>query len=51
MYIVLMREDSAGPIEQRIFANYDEAKYFFDRMCNYYFFCKLCLVIEENDHV
>ncbi len=50
-YIVLMREDSYGPIAQMKFKYYDEAKAYFDKQCEYYFFCKLCQVLEENDHV
>lgn len=51
MYIVLMREDSTGPIAQMQFEHYDKAKEYFDQMCKYFFFCKLCQVLEENDHV
>ena len=50
MYIVLMREDSCGPIAQMQFEYYDEAKTFFDRACERYFFCKLCQVLEENGY-
>lgn len=50
MYIVLMREDSCGPIHQMLFEHYDEAKEYFQRMREYYFFCKLCLVLEGNEH-
>ena len=48
MYIVLMRQDSCGPIEQRCFETYEEADDYFRNMCNYYIFCKLCKVIKEN---
>lgn len=50
MYVVLMREDSCGPIHQMLFEHYDEAKQYFKHMCEFYFFCKLCQILEENDH-
>ena len=50
MYLVLMREESYSQINQRQFEFYDEAKKYFDDMCKYYFFCKLCSVLQENDH-
>lgn len=49
MFIVLCREDSCGPIYQNRFATYEEAKTSFDRWKETYFFCKLCIIIEENN--
>ncbi len=51
MYIVLMREDSCGPIAQMQFEHYEDAKTFFDKACKRYFFCKLCQIMEENGYV
>ena len=50
MYLVLMREDSCSEIHQKQFEFYDAAKEYFDKMCEYYLFCKLCSVLQENDH-
>jgi hypothetical protein len=45
-----MREDSYSEIIQRRFEFYDEAKKYFDDMCEFYIFCKLCSVLEENEY-
>ena len=45
MYIVLMRQDSCGPIKQRCFETYEEAD---DYSGSMYIFCKLCEVVKEN---
>jgi hypothetical protein len=46
-YIVVMREDSISTIYQRTFKSYEEAKTFFDKQKEHFFFCKLCEVIED----
>ncbi len=50
MYLVLMRKDSCSEIYQTQFEFYDEAKTFFDKACERYFFCKLCSVLQENEY-
>ena len=50
MYLVLMREDACSEIHQRQFEFYDAAKEYFDKMCEFYIFCKLCSVLQENDY-
>ena len=45
-----MRADSVGPIEQRAFENYNEAKPFYDKMAQHYYFVKLCeIVLDSRD--
>lgn len=47
-YIVLMRADSVGPIEQQSFQYYDEAKQYYYKMSDLYHFVKLCLILEDS---
>ena len=47
-YLIILRADSCGPIHQETIEHYEEAKARFDILRKHWFFCKLCIVIEEN---
>ena len=47
-YIVLMRADSCGPIQQQEFETYEDAEQFYEKMLLLYHFVKLCMIVLDS---
>jgi hypothetical protein len=47
-YVVLMRKDSFGPIEQLLFETYNQAKMVYDKVIMKYHFVKLCKIVLDS---
>jgi hypothetical protein len=50
-YVVIMRKDSCGPIEQLSYEKYDQAKAVYDKVIMEYTFVKLCKIVLDSREI